>query len=173
MPVSRSFREMTANIVPITPELAAGYREALDVVAKERKFLRLLEAPPLERSLAFVSKNIAEGNPQFVAVLNGSVVGWCAICRSNDPWSTHMGTLGMGIVPSYRGMGIGKALITATIRDARRQGFHRVELEVWANNVNAITLYEKVGFQHEGRLRDAMLLDGGYRDLLVMGLIFE
>jgi RimJ/RimL family protein N-acetyltransferase len=79
----------------------------------------------------------------------------------------------MGIVPSYRGMGIGKALITATIRDARRQGFHRVELEVWANNVNAITLYEKVGFQHEGRLRDAMLLDGGYRDLLVMGLIFE
>lgn len=160
------------RIVPITLELAAGYRQALDEVARERKYLRSLEAPPLDRSLAFVGNNIARANPHVVALDEDQVVGWCDIVRPEHPWEAHTGTLGMGVLAKFRGRGIGLHLITAALDAARASKFHRVELEVFANNRAAIALYLKVGFVNEGRRRDAMRTDEGLCDLLTMGLIF-
>jgi RimJ/RimL family protein N-acetyltransferase len=163
--------EAPATIVPIAPALASGYRAALDAVARKRKYLSSLEAPPGDRSEAFVRSNIEKGNPHFVALIDGVVVGWCDIYRDSHPWAQHAGVLGMGVVAAYRGRGIGKRLIVAAL-DAARANFHRVELEVFSNNAAAIALYEQVGFIHEGRRRDAYLLADGYCDLLVMSRLF-
>ena len=40
-----------------------------------------------------------------------------------------------------------------------------------ADNERAIALYERVGFKREGLLRDAVLLDGRYMDMILMALI--
>jgi ribosomal protein S18 acetylase RimI-like enzyme len=160
-----------ATIVPITTELATGYRSALDSVARERRYLSSLEAPPIERTLNFVASNIANGNPHFVALKDGDVVGWCDIVRDNHPWRRYTGTLGMGVIASSRGRGIGRALITAALAAAKAAQFHRVQLDVYSSNVGAIALYESVGFVLEGRQRDAILNDDGYCDLLTMGLL--
>ncbi|MBC7123627.1 MAG: GNAT family N-acetyltransferase, partial [Pseudothermotoga sp.] len=45
----------------------------------------------------------------------------------------------------------------------------KIQLEVMANNERAIRLYEKFGFEIEGRKKKAILLDDEYVDLLVMG----
>ena len=161
-----------ATIVPITPALASGYRDALDAVAHERKYLSSLEAPPRERSEAFVTANIAAGNPHFVALVDDLVVGWCDIYRDSHPWAQHVGLLGMGVLADFRGQGIGQRLITSALDAARTAGFGRVQLEVYANYLPAISLYEKVGFAHEGRRRNAMHLPDGYCDLLIMGQLF-
>jgi RimJ/RimL family protein N-acetyltransferase len=47
----------------------------------------------------------------------------------------------------------------------------RIYLYVVQYNRNAIALYESAGFVHEGRLRRHVALEGGYHDLLVMGLL--
>jgi len=164
--------EVPATIVPITPALASGYRAALDAVAREQKYLSSLEAPPVERSEAFVNSNIEKANPHFVALVDGVVVGWCDIYRDSHPWAQHSGVLGMGVVAAQRGRGIGKRLIGAALDAASAANFHRVELEVFANNAVAIALYERVGFVLEGRRRDAYLLPDGYCDLLVMSRLF-
>jgi hypothetical protein len=39
---------MTHRVVPIAEHHIAGLREAVDSVARERRYLALLEAPPLE-----------------------------------------------------------------------------------------------------------------------------
>ena len=39
------------------------------------------------------------------------------------------------------------------------------------DNARAIALYERVGFKREGLLRDAVLLDGRYMDMILMALI--
>jgi RimJ/RimL family protein N-acetyltransferase len=52
---------------------------------------------------------------------------------------------------------------------AVEQGIHRLELTVMVHNQRAIDLYEKVGFQREGRKRDALLVGGEYVDEYVMG----
>jgi RimJ/RimL family protein N-acetyltransferase len=50
-------------------------------------------------------------------------------------------------------------------------GLHRVQLEVYAFNPRARRVYEKVGFVHEGTQREALLFDGAWVDLHLMGLL--
>ena len=77
----------------------------------------------------------------------------------------------MGIVPAYRGRGLGARLINATLEAAFGAGFVRIELDVQADNERAIALYERVGFVREGTIRDAVFVDGEYRDANTMPLI--
>ena len=53
----------------------------------------------------------------------------------------------------------------------RTLNLHRVFLRVFSDNLNAIRAYEKVGFVHEGRLRQAVYTDGDYHDLLMMSVL--
>ena len=77
----------------------------------------------------------------------------------------------MGIIPTYRGRGLGRLLIETTLAEARRQGFVRVELSAHADNARAIALYRKVGFVQEGVERDAICIDGRYCDTITMAII--
>jgi len=48
---------------------------------------------------------------------------------------------------------------------------HRVNLNVFEYNPRAIHCYEKVGFKHEGRLRQCLNRDGRRWDLVYMGIL--
>lgn len=48
---------------------------------------------------------------------------------------------------------------------------NRVSLQVYENNPGAIRCYEKAGFVHEGRLRQAVFREGKYLDVFVMSVI--
>jgi len=160
-----------ASVAPIAPEHIESFHRAVDTVARERKFLTLLEALPLSQTREFVLNNITSGNPQFVALAAGEVVGWCDIRRHFFPAHAHRGTLGVGIIPAYRSRGLGVRLLNATLEAAFGAGFVRVELDVHADNARAIALYDKVGFVREGTVRDAVFVDGEYRDAITMALI--
>jgi RimJ/RimL family protein N-acetyltransferase len=162
---------MDVVIAPIAPEHIEGFHRALDLVARERKYLTLLEAPPLSRTREFVLDLIKNGDLQFLALADGEVVGWCDVRRHFFAAHAHRGTLGMGIVPAYRGRGLGLRLIQAILDEAHRAGFVRIELDVHADNARAIALYEKVGFVREGIARDAVFVDGKYRDAVTMALV--
>ena len=163
---------MTAvEIAPIAPALIEGYRRAVHVVARERRYLSPLEAVPPAQTRDFVLGLMAKGDPIYVAVANGDVVGWCDIQRHRFPAHAHRGTLGMGIVPDHRRRGVGLRLIQRTLDEAFANDFVRIELSVRADNLNAMRLYEKVGFVVEGVLRDAMLVDNEYHDAIAMALI--
>lgn len=166
---------VTSNIriLPIASEHIEGFHKALDTVAREREYLTLLEAFPLEETRDFVLGMIAKGNPQFVALTGSDVVGWCDISRHTFPSHAHAGHLGMGIMPSYRGQGLGRRLIEATLQAARDAGIERVELSVHADNSRAIALYEKVGFVREGLARRSVRIDGRYKDAIHMAIIYQ
>jgi len=48
---------------------------------------------------------------------------------------------------------------------------NRIFLRVFETNGRAIHCYEKAGFKHEGRLRQACFLDGEYKDVLMMSIL--
>lgn len=48
---------------------------------------------------------------------------------------------------------------------------NRIFLNVFETNPRGIRCYEKVGFVHEGRLRQAIFQDGHYIDMLVMSVL--
>jgi glyceraldehyde-3-phosphate dehydrogenase/erythrose-4-phosphate dehydrogenase len=66
----------------------------------------------------------------------------------------------MGMLPGYRGRGIGERLLRASIDAARSAGFERIELSVYAANERAAALYRKVGFVMEGTRVRGKKLDG-------------
>lgn len=65
---------------------------------------------------------------------------------------------------------------TETMRLLLKHGFntlnlHRIYLRVFVSNTRAIRAYEKAGFVHEGRLRDAEYRNGSYVDVLIMSVL--
>lgn len=56
--------------------------------------------------------------------------------------------------PSARGLGIGRRLTEAAIEQSRVAGMRRLTLEVRLDNVQALALYRKLGFQCCAELRN-------------------
>lgn len=165
---------MNYDIRPISEEHIAGFRATLDAVAREQRFLSFLEAPPVAQMRPFVLNNIKEGWPQFVVLVEGEVVGWCDVLPNvRRTVSAHCATLGMGLLPEYRGQGIGRKLMTRTLDAAIAYGFTRIELTVRETNFNAIALYKSLGFETEGVHRQAVRIAGRYENTLAMALVTE
>jgi ribosomal protein S18 acetylase RimI-like enzyme len=159
------------EIVPITQGHVESFHRTLDSVARERRYLAFLEGPPLENTRAFVIDNIKRGHPQFVAVSAGEVVGWCDVTPKERPIYAHGGILGMGLLPQFRGRGIGTNLIRSALAASQTIGLQRVELTVRENNAIAIALYKKVGFEIEGLQRNAVRIDGDYENIVCMAIL--
>jgi RimJ/RimL family protein N-acetyltransferase len=85
----------------------------------------------------------------------------------------HVGTLGMGLLSSHRGRGIGEVLLRRTLDAGRTFGQKKAKLGVCADNTRAAALYRKVGFVEEGVCRKAICIDGVYLDEIIMGLMLE
>jgi RimJ/RimL family protein N-acetyltransferase len=146
-----------------------GARHCVDVVARERAYLSFLQAPPLEDSMAFWSSLIEKAYPFMLAVDDKTVVGWCDVRPELRPIFSHVGTLGMGLLPAYRGVGIGARLMQAALSASRACGLERVELAVFAENLRAQRLYQRMGFVAEGRRPRRIKIDGRYQDEILMG----
>ena len=163
---------MIDQIVPIAEEHIPGFRAAVDVVARETKYLAFLEAPPLEDVTRFVRDNMERGYPQFVVLSAGTVVGWRDVIpnRTRVIYS-HCGSLGIGLLPEFRGKGIGRQLMQRAIDAAFAFGLTRIELAVRERNANAIALYKSLGFEVEGLHRNAVCIGGQYENLYSMALL--
>ena len=160
------------QIVPISEEHIEGFHAAVDFVSKEKKYLAFLEGPSLEESREFVMGNIADDVPQFVVISEGRVVGWCDIIPvTHRLVYLHVGVLGVGLLPEFRGKGIGAHLINTTIEAAKARGLSRIELTVRETNMRAARLYERLGFEVEGTKKKAIYFDGRYEDLVMMALV--
>lgn len=74
--------------------------------------------------------------------------------------------------PGYRGRGYGTEAIELVLGLAFDGiGLHRVELDVLSLNARAHSLYENIGFRHEGRRRDAYRDGEGWCDAIMMSML--
>jgi RimJ/RimL family protein N-acetyltransferase len=142
-----------------------GLRACLDSVARERRFLAMLEAPPLEEVAAFAAHPDVV---QLVAADAGRVVGWADVRRLRGAGIAHRGSLGMGLLSSHRGRGIGGRLLAAVLEQARFLDVTRVELQVFRSNRVAARLYARHGFVVEGEQKHARIVDGVNDDIVLM-----
>ena len=89
---------------------------------------------------------------QICALVDDRIVGLAGISAvgSKDKVK-HRAEFGVSIEKAYYGKGIGTALTQACIQCAKTAGYRQLELEVVAENTNAIALYKKFGFTETGR----------------------
>ncbi|MFN7569857.1 MAG: GNAT family N-acetyltransferase [Betaproteobacteria bacterium] len=162
---------MQITVRQIRIEDAPSFRDCLDAVARERRFLAQVEALPLTQMEEFVQRSVETDAAQYVTVAAGRVLGWCDVFAHWAYALRHVGTLGMGVHADYRRQGLGEGLLRATLGHALRNGIYRVTLEARADNAAAIRLYEKVGFRPEARTRCALRFDDVFYDGVQMALL--
>jgi RimJ/RimL family protein N-acetyltransferase len=73
--------------------------------------------------------------------------------------------------PARLGRGLGTEALRLALGFGFAAGLHRVSVRVLASNARAIACYRKCGFIEEGREREAALVEGGWQDDLIMGLL--
>ena len=120
----------------------AAFR-ALNVEWIERYF-RI--EPPDEAVLSDPQGAILDrGGRIFFAVRDGVAIGCCALLfRREGEYEVAK----MAVAPPAQGAGIGRAVLTAAIDWARRNGVRKLSLETNHILAPAIRLYESCGFQH-------------------------
>lgn len=70
------------------------------------------------------------------------------------------------------GKGIGALVTERIVRYAFEEcGLHKLYLRVYEDNLRAVASYEKAGFQKEALLKEDVLVNGSYRNIILMGIL--
>lgn len=106
---------------------------------------------------------------RLVAIQAEQVVGLANLHDMGRVRRSHAVGLAIAVAKHAQGQGVGAALMRG-LTDYADQWGHilRIELTVFADNARAIALYERFGFEHEGRHKGYALRNGQYSDVLCM-----
>lgn len=112
----------------------------------------------------------AENCLYLIAFVDSNLAGTLSFATGRRPRTRHTGELAVSVLQSFWGLGVASALIDSLLEWARETGFiKKINLRVRTDNQRAIILYERKGFQIEGRVSKELLVDGVYYDNLLMG----
>ncbi|SMQ79580.1 Protein N-acetyltransferase, RimJ/RimL family [Bacillus sp. OV166] len=114
----------------------------------------------------------SNSNLFLVVEVNDRIVGFSR-CEGNKLIRfSHKVEFGVCVLKDYWGFGIGKNLLKESVHWADLNNIKKIILNVLETNVNAIKLYEKLGFEVEGILKkDKKLSDGKYYNTIMMGRV--
>ncbi|MHA7153825.1 ribosomal protein S18-alanine N-acetyltransferase [Arthrobacter sp. TMN-50] len=115
-----------------------------DVPAVARLEVELfpIDAWPLEMFLDEVSQT--ETRRYLLAESEGRLVGYAGVMCIDTTADIQT----IGVLPECEGKGIGTAMLTELLAEARHRGATEVLLEVRADNPRAQKLYTLTGFEH-------------------------
>ena len=154
-----------------TIEDCEGIARAMKVVVDEGRWLATAPSTAVEDlEQRFRAAVEWEGHFLFLLEDEGELAGAIGLHPSQ---AEGVLSLGMWILPAWRGRGGGRMLIDTALAAVPGSGAHKVELEVFPDNVAAIALYDSFGFEREGLRRDHYRReDGSLRSALLMSRLY-
>ncbi|MGD8795199.1 MAG: GNAT family protein [Anaerolineae bacterium] len=109
----------------------------------------------------------------FAVELEGRHVGGAGFDKIDGRNASAEVGLFIGL-PELWDQGLGFDVLQSLLRFGFEQlNLNRIYLRVFARNERAVHLYEKLGFRHEGRWRQAEFRNGQYQDMLWMSVLRE
>jgi len=105
---------------------------------------------------------IRKGREKYLAAeCDGKIVASCAVEKSYmEDRQPHVASLGIMMLPEFRGEGLGTRMINAAEGQAKKMGVRLLWLSVFQGNERANRLYEKMGFRKYGVLPKAVKFKG-------------
>jgi ribosomal protein S18 acetylase RimI-like enzyme len=162
---SDGYQNATASLpVPQGAASAKGYREFL-----EKALLGCIICLPPPITPETMPGATASDSPAN----KPTPIGIISLMALEPGLAHHRKTdLGVSLAPLYQGQGYGSEAILWALEWAfRHANMHRVGIGAFAYNEGAWTLYERLGFVHEGRKREAIWYDGEYHDMVLLAIM--
>jgi L-amino acid N-acyltransferase YncA len=151
------------------PAIARIYNEGIaDRVATLETELRTAE----ERAGWLAQRS--DRYPVVIAEAERGVVGWASLNPFNPrPAYRHVADFSVYVAQEARGSGVGSALLSWLIAEARQLGFHKLVLAAFPWNEAGMRLYRRHGFRTVGTYKEQGVLDGKWVDTIVMELLLD
>jgi RimJ/RimL family protein N-acetyltransferase len=164
----------TVTIRPAVPDDAAAVITCLKQVGGESAYLTFgaegRGLDELEQRAALAQFLAADNAVGLVAADAERIVGSLVFEGGTRSRIRHTGELGVSVLRAYAGKGVGRALLETLIAWAEASGIIRkLDLKVRADNLDAIRLYERLGWKIEGVVTRDLCVDGVFHDALYMG----
>ena len=141
-------------------------------LAQEASLLFVVPVDPatgVEDVRQFLQAAAASGNNAVIVAAEGDqLVGLATATGGVHPAKRAAVEIGIGVLATHQGRGIGRALMARLEDWARSAGIRRLQLPVVTTNEPAIALYRQSGFAVEGTLRESVRVDGRYVDQYMM-----
>jgi len=155
-----------------TPEDSEEILEVIKKIGSESDFLVIdKNGVPLsvEEERKYLENNMKSiNNKTFIGIVDKKIIATSGINGSSRDRVKHNVVLGISILKDYWNLGVGSYLMQHIIAYCQMSKvIKKIELEVRADNLSAIHLYEKVGFKYVGKFTDKMFVNGKYYDNLI------
>ncbi|MBR3752586.1 MAG: GNAT family N-acetyltransferase [Ruminiclostridium sp.] len=126
----------------------------------------------VEEERAFLAQlHESESSVFFVAKKDGKIVGNASFMAMSSPRMGHRGELGMSVLRSEWGKGVGRALMDAVLDFARHTAKAEIiSMEIRSDNIRAIRLCEKYGGEKVGTFKGFFKINGESIDFDLMNL---
>lgn len=120
-----------------------------------------------------VYDNLMQEKVLYQYIENGIAVGMCKLILEQHRMSHKIYLGGLAIHPQHAGKGCGSRMMDAVKHFALQHHKIRIELSVATENLRAVRMYEKAGFQKEGVMRKYTWLQptGEYLDEMMMAWV--
>lgn len=128
--------------------------------------------PTIAEEMRFLQQYEERENSLFlVAESAGKIIGNIFLEGNQRRIMSHTAMIGIGMLASWEGCGLGFALMDEAIKWAREKSdLEMLWLQVYAENEPGIQLYRKCGFVEYGRLPGMFKQNGRYHDEVSMYL---
>ncbi len=101
---------------------------------------------------------------------NGQLIGSCGLFRWNHAW--HSAMVGYELAQAAWGQGLMQEALTAILPYGfNTMNLNRIEAQIHPNNTASLKLMPKLGFAHEGHLREVGFWGGQFHDFMQFGLL--
>lgn len=129
--------EIDATVFPCLGDFE-GCRRLIDEISNKRGFLP-------ESTWLLIHRAAYQSEVDYCGTVQGIVD------------AQGIGTIqNLGVVAAHRGLGLGSRLLFQALDGFRNAGNHRASLEVTAQNVRAVKLYQRMGFRRVKTLYKAV-----------------
>lgn len=155
----------TAILRSPSPKDAAQMLEFLKTTAGETEFMIrypeecLTDIPAEEDFLRDLCQS--QTGMMILCELNGKLVGNCHLQYTPRKKLRHRGEVAIALVKDCWGLGIGTALLSELVNQARAWGLEHLTLSYVEGNHRARGLYEKLGFYEVARIPNTYRLKDG------------
>ena len=105
----------------------------------------------------------------LIAEYNGEIIGNIDVTGNQRITMQHTAVIGMGMLNQWRNSGLGSALMQVAIKWAKENPIlELLWLQVYTENTSGVSLYQKMGFEKCGVIKNFFKQDNTYFDNLTM-----